>query len=243
MLVGRPPAELTDRAIDALIGMPPRVPVTVPSTLLERRPDIAQAERTMQEENALIGVAEAAFFPDISLSGVLEWIGKNPLPFSAANEVLVARRRRVAADLQRRPARRTTRCGARRLLAKRRHLSPDRARRVPAASRINSPPSRLLSQQLAVQEAAVKDARIAVQCVLKSIPAGTVAFTTVVTAEVDAAGRRGSGIDHPAGLVPGQRRPDRGAGRHLGHDAPAHAEGTSAVVLTIAEIADTIRTW
>ena len=41
----------------------------------------------MQEENALIGVAEAAFFPDISLSGMLAWIGKNPLPFSAANEV------------------------------------------------------------------------------------------------------------------------------------------------------------
>ena len=88
--------------------MPPRIPVTIPSTLLERRPDIAQAERTMQEENALIGVAEAAFFPDISLSGVLQWIGKNPLPFSAANEVWSLGAAASRTDLRRRPARGTT---------------------------------------------------------------------------------------------------------------------------------------
>ena len=86
MLIGRPPAELTI-APHLFSGSIPKIPITVPSTLLERRPDIAAAERTMQQENALIGVAEAAFFPDISLSGVLQWIGKNPLPFNAANEV------------------------------------------------------------------------------------------------------------------------------------------------------------
>jgi NodT family efflux transporter outer membrane factor (OMF) lipoprotein len=86
LLIGRQPAELSIGRF-GLYGSIPRIPVTVPSTLLERRPDIAAAERAMQQENALIGVAEAAFFPDISLSGMLQWMGRNPLPFSAANQL------------------------------------------------------------------------------------------------------------------------------------------------------------
>ena len=58
--VSIPPASLAERV--------PIVPTNIPSALLERRPDIAEAERQMQQENALIGVQVAAYYPTIDLS-------------------------------------------------------------------------------------------------------------------------------------------------------------------------------
>ncbi len=77
VLTGRPPADLAI-APAPLTSVIPAIPVSLPATLLQRRPDIAAAERTMEEENSLIGVEVAAFYPDISLSALYGWSG-NPI--------------------------------------------------------------------------------------------------------------------------------------------------------------------
>ena len=67
ILTGKAPAELTI-APASLSTPPPPVPVGVPSELLERRPDIAAAERQVAAANEQIGIAQAAFYPNLSLT-------------------------------------------------------------------------------------------------------------------------------------------------------------------------------
>ena len=67
-LIGEPPVELTITS-GTLVSEPPAIPIGLPSDLLERRPDIASAERRVALANAQVGVATAAFFPTITLNG------------------------------------------------------------------------------------------------------------------------------------------------------------------------------
>jgi NodT family efflux transporter outer membrane factor (OMF) lipoprotein len=74
VLVGTQPAGFSIKPAPLATSVP-TVPPGIPSMLLERRPDIAEAERNMAAANAKIGVAIAAFFPSLTLSGSLDYQG------------------------------------------------------------------------------------------------------------------------------------------------------------------------
>jgi NodT family efflux transporter outer membrane factor (OMF) lipoprotein len=67
VLIGKSPSQFSI-PVKPLVTTAPPVPIGVPSQLLERRPDIAAAERTMAAANAQIGIAQTAYYPDLTLS-------------------------------------------------------------------------------------------------------------------------------------------------------------------------------
>lgn len=87
-LVGRNPGPIPRGAVLDGQRVPPEVPAGLPSALLERRPDIRQAEQTMIAANARIGEAKAAYFPRISITGLfgLESVSMSSL-FKGASRV------------------------------------------------------------------------------------------------------------------------------------------------------------
>ncbi len=81
VLIGKPPAELTlpPIPIDQASQVMPDIPGVMPAALLERRPDIAADERRMASANEQIGIAQAAFYPTLSLSAIAGFQGTSAL--------------------------------------------------------------------------------------------------------------------------------------------------------------------
>jgi NodT family efflux transporter outer membrane factor (OMF) lipoprotein len=180
MLTGHPPADVTV-PVATLARAVPVVPTGVPSTLLERRPDIAAAERAMQQENALIGVAVSAYYPDISLSALGGFAG-NPLSqlFTTANSVwsLGATATETVFDAG---ARKATVEAARATYDE--SVATYRQTVLTAFQQVEDElvALRVLQQQAAAEAQAVASTRRAVEVSLNAYRAGTTAYTTVIT--------------------------------------------------------------
>jgi NodT family efflux transporter outer membrane factor (OMF) lipoprotein len=180
VLTGHAPADLTI-AKGRLAVEVPTVPTGLPSTLLERRPDIAAAERTMAEQNAQIGVAVAAYYPDISLTAAFGFAGDPASKvFSVANEVwsLGAAASETVFDGG---LRRATLAAAHAGYAQ--DVAAYRQTVLSAFQQVedNLAALRNLEQQATAEDAAVASARRAVDVTLDEYRAGTVAYTSVVT--------------------------------------------------------------
>jgi NodT family efflux transporter outer membrane factor (OMF) lipoprotein len=86
-LVGKPASSFTLTAQEAWATAVPDVPSGIPSTLLQRRPDIAAAERRVVAANASIGIEEAAYFPTLTLTGAYQFLSTSTSTlFKAASE-------------------------------------------------------------------------------------------------------------------------------------------------------------
>lgn len=85
-LVGRVPGPIPSGAALTEQPLPPQVPPGLPSTLLERRPDIRQAEQQLVSSNAQVGAAMAEFFPKISITGAFGGVGPEVSDLFAAGK-------------------------------------------------------------------------------------------------------------------------------------------------------------
>jgi NodT family efflux transporter outer membrane factor (OMF) lipoprotein len=187
VLVGKPPADFSLPA--AKLGTAvPVVPTGVPSALLERRPDVSSAERQMAAANAQIGVAEAAWFPDLTLNGsygfastVVSHLISAPNSLwslgGTASDTLIDFGGRIGQVRQARAAYDASVASYRQTVLTAFQQVEDELATL-----------RILEQQVAVQEQAVKSANLAVQLTLNQYKAGTVAYTSVVTAQTVALG-------------------------------------------------------
>jgi len=185
-LIGKPPAELTIAPVKRFAMEMPVVPPGMPSGLLERRPDISAAERRVAADNALIGVAIAAYYPDLTLSASYGF-ASNALAnlIQASNSVwsLGPSLTETVLDFGAR--------GAKVEIARADYdqgVANYRETVLGAFQQVEDELAalRILADQAKVQAVAVKSARLAEQLIFNQYKAGTVDYTSVVTAQVTA---------------------------------------------------------
>ncbi|WP_312030552.1 efflux transporter outer membrane subunit [Methylosinus sp. H3A] len=180
--IGRSPSELSLPKRRWTTRTPPAVPAGVPSELLERRPDIAAAERQLQQQNALIGVAVANFYPRVTLSPALSFAATKPWPVTAAHEawsLLGSATQTIfdggLLDAQHKAAE----------ASYRQAVANYRQTVLTAFQQVEDDLAaiRLIAREVERLDRAVREAREAVDVYLNQYRVGTVSFTSVVTAQ------------------------------------------------------------
>ena len=185
VLIGEPASVFVITALPLAV-VPPVVPVGVPSSLLERRPDVAQAERLAAQANAQIGVATAAYFPTLTLNatgsvqnrGYANWFSIPGLSWTLGPQ--------LAQTIFDGGLRSATTAAARENYQA---MAANYRQTVLAAFQDvedNLASARILAEQVVVQNDAVRHARIALQLVMNQYKAGTAAYTDVITAQTAA---------------------------------------------------------
>lgn len=194
ILIGKAPADLSLPA-NPWNGAPPAIPVGLPSQLLERRPDIAAAERRVAEANQQIGIAHTAFFPTVLLNAgigfeaasITDWLSW-PSRFWAigptiAQTIFDAGRRR--ANEQAAAANYDA------LVATYRETSLEAFQQVED----NLAQLRILQRESETQRAAVQAAERSLQLSMNRYTGGLVTYLEVVTAQSTALANQSTAVD------------------------------------------------
>src|ERR1700722_14097281 len=182
VLIGQQPASFTV-AVSSMRSDVPTVPAGVPSRLLERRPDVAQAERKVAAANAQIGVAIAAYFPSLTLSGSNDYTGSSMSELIRASNRVWSFGPALAETLFDGGLRKAQVSGARAAY----DASVDNYRQTVLAGFQQVEDEivtlRVLEQQAVIEESAVAAAREAEKLTLNQYKAGTVPYSSVITAQ------------------------------------------------------------
>ena len=184
VLLGKPASEFSIAAAPLKLDtLPPVVPAGVPSELLERRPDVATAERDVAAANAQIGVAKSAFFPALTLSGSTGYQSSSFAGWLDAPNRFWSLGPALALTVLDFGARRAQVAQAEAVYDE--NVANYRQTVLTAFQEVedNLSALRILEQQAQVQDEAVKAARQALDIVTNQYKAGTVSYSDVITAQ------------------------------------------------------------
>lgn len=161
----------------------PTIPIGIPSALLERRPDVAEAERRVAAANAQIGVATAAYFPDLTLGGADDYTGRSMSQLIRASNRVWSIGPTLAETLIDGGLRRSQVAQAR--AAYEGTVDTYRQTVLSSFEQVEDEvvTLRVLQQQAAIETEAVKAAREAETLTLNQYKAGTVPYSSVITAQ------------------------------------------------------------
>jgi outer membrane protein, multidrug efflux system len=182
VLVGQP-ASTFSVPVASLTATPPPVPLGVPSEVLERRPDIATQERSMAYENAEVGLARTAFYPHITISGAGGWQSTSITSLLNAPSLFWSLGADALEPLIQGGRNRANLAAAR--SAYDQSVANYRQSVLTAFQQVEDGISNLstLTQALSTQEAAVQDARKALDIANNRYVGGVTSYLDVITAQ------------------------------------------------------------